>query len=68
MNRTKISIEIQDYGDKETNIIVKGERNGLIMLERSLIILMKKNTLYVFIILGKYPKQKTPCNSMSYRE
>lgn len=33
MNRTIISIEVQDYGGKEANIIVRGERNGLIMFE-----------------------------------
>lgn len=31
MNKTIISIEVQDYGGKEANIIVRGERNGLIM-------------------------------------
>lgn len=33
MNRTIISIEIQDYGGKEANIIVRGERNNQIMFE-----------------------------------
>lgn len=33
MNRTIISIEVQDNGGKEANIIVKGERNNQIMFE-----------------------------------
>lgn len=33
MNRTIISIEVQDYGGKEANIIVRGERNNQIMFE-----------------------------------
>ena len=33
MNRTIISIEVQDEGGKEANIIVKGERNGQILFE-----------------------------------
>ncbi|CAK7050933.1 hypothetical protein ACIXT9_17800 [Bacteroides fragilis] len=33
MNRTIISIEVQDHGGKEANIIVKGGRNNQIMFE-----------------------------------
>ena len=33
MNRTIISIEVQDHGGKEANIIVRGERNNQIMFE-----------------------------------
>ena len=33
MNRTIISIEVQDRGDKEATIIVRGERNSQIMFE-----------------------------------
>lgn len=33
MNRTIISIEVQDNGDKEATIVVKGERNNQIMFE-----------------------------------
>ena len=33
MNRTIISIEVQDYGGKEANIIVRGERNNQIFFE-----------------------------------
>lgn len=33
MNRTIISIELQDNGDKEATIIVRGERNNQIMFE-----------------------------------
>ena len=33
MNRTIISIEVQDEGGKEANIIVRGERNGQILFE-----------------------------------
>lgn len=33
MNRTIISIEVQDHSGKEANIIVRGERNNQIMFE-----------------------------------
>lgn len=33
MNRTIISIEVQDNGDKDATIIVTGERNNQIMFE-----------------------------------
>ena len=33
MNRIIISIEVQDHGGKEVNIIVRGERNNQIMFE-----------------------------------
>lgn len=33
MNRTIISIEVQDHGGKEATIIVRGERNNQIMFE-----------------------------------
>lgn len=33
MNRTIISIELQDHGAKEATIIVKGERNNQILFE-----------------------------------
>lgn len=33
MNRTIISIELQDNGSKEATIIVKGERNNQILFE-----------------------------------
>ncbi|WP_314819726.1 hypothetical protein [Alloprevotella tannerae] len=33
MNRTIISIEVQDHGGKEANMIVRGERNNQIMFE-----------------------------------
>lgn len=33
MNKTIISIEVQDHGGKEANIIVRGERNKQIMFE-----------------------------------
>lgn len=33
MNRTIISVEIQDEGGKEANIIVRGERNGQKLFE-----------------------------------
>ncbi|EHP49322.1 hypothetical protein [Odoribacter laneus] len=33
MNRTIISIEVQDNGGKEATIIVKGERNNQILFE-----------------------------------
>lgn len=35
MNRTIISIEVQDSGDKEGIIIVRGERNSQIMFEET---------------------------------
>ena len=33
MNKTIISIEVQDEGDKEAAIILKGERNGQKLFE-----------------------------------
>lgn len=33
MNKTIISIEVQDDGDKAATIIIKGERNNHIMFE-----------------------------------
>jgi len=45
MNRTIISIEVQGYGGKEANIIIRGERNNQFMFEESLIIRTKKSTL-----------------------
>lgn len=33
MNKTIISIEVQDHGSKEATIIVRGERNNQIMFE-----------------------------------
>lgn len=33
MDKTIISIEVQDHGGKEANIIVRGERNNQIMFE-----------------------------------
>lgn len=33
MNRTIISIEVQDYGDKEASIIVRRKRNNQILFE-----------------------------------
>lgn len=33
MNKTIISIEVQDEGDKEATIILKGERNGQKLFE-----------------------------------
>lgn len=35
MNRTIISIEVQDHDDKEATIIVRGERNSQIMFEET---------------------------------
>ena len=35
MNKTIISIEVQDYGDKKATIIVRGERNNQIMFEET---------------------------------
>lgn len=35
MNRTIISIEVQDSGDKDAIIIVRGERNSQIMFEET---------------------------------
>lgn len=32
MNRMIISIEVQDDGDKDANIIIRGKRNNQIML------------------------------------
>lgn len=36
MNKTIISIELQDYSDKKATIIVKGERNNQILFEEQI--------------------------------
>lgn len=48
MNRTIISIEIQDHGGKEANIIVRGERNNQIMFEEKFDYKDEENILCVF--------------------
>ena len=49
MNKTIISIEVQDHGGKEANIIVRGERNNQIMFEEKFDYRMNKTILYVLI-------------------
>ena len=49
MNRTIISIEIEDYGHKEATIFVRGERNNQIMFEEKFDYRMNKTILYVLI-------------------
>ena len=38
MNRTIISIEVQDNGDRGANSMVRGERNNQIMFENDLLV------------------------------
>ncbi len=64
MNRTIISIEVQDNGDKEATIIVRGERNSQIMFEETFsykdekkhslrLLLLKERFIKTFPQLGK---------------
>ena len=48
MNRTIISIEVQDYGGKDAAIIIRGERNNQIMFEEQFDYKDNENILYVF--------------------
>lgn len=48
MNRTIFSIEVQDYGGKEANIIVRGERNNQIMFEETFLIKTRRSIHYGF--------------------
>ena len=61
MNRTIISIEVQDHGDKEATIIVRGERNSQIMFEETFSYKdEKKHSLRLHLLkerfMEKFPK------------
>lgn len=61
MNKTIISIEVQDEGDKEATIILKGERNGQKLFEEQFKYKdEKKHPLRLHLLkedfMGKYPK------------
>lgn len=47
MNRTIISIEVQEHGGKEANIIVRGEQNNQIMFEE------QKHPLRLHLLKGR---------------
>mgnify|MGYP007098457374 CR=1 FL=1 len=44
MNRTIISIEVQDESDRKTIIITRGERNSQMMFEESFL------SLFLFVV------------------
>ena len=61
MNKTIISIEVQDEGDKEATIILKGERNGQKLFEEQFKYKdEKKHPLRLHLLkedfMEKYPK------------
>ncbi len=61
MNKTIISIEVQDEGDKEATIILKGERNGQKLFEEQFKYKDEKiHPLRLHLLkedfMGKYPK------------
>lgn len=43
MNRTIISIEVQDESDRKTIIITRGERNSQMMFEETFLIKTRKS-------------------------
>lgn len=60
MNRTIISIEVQDNGGKEVNIIVRGERNNQIMFEEQFDYKNEeKHFLRLHLLKGRF-KEKFP--------
>lgn len=55
MNRTIISIEVQDNGGKEATIIVKGERNNQILFEEQFAYQDKgKHPLRLHLLKGRF--------------
>ena len=57
MNRTIISFEVQDSGDKEAIIIVRGERDGQIMFEETFSYKdEKKHSLRFHLLKGRFIK------------
>ena len=58
MNKTIISIEVQDYGDKEATIIVKGERNNQIMFEEQFDYKdEEKHPLRLYLLKGRFMRK-----------
>jgi hypothetical protein len=55
MNKTIISIEVQDHGCKEANIIVRGERNNQIMFEEQFDYKdEEKHSLHLHLLKGRF--------------
>lgn len=55
MNRTIISIEVQDHGGKEANIIVRGERNNQIFFEEQFDYKYEdKHSLRLHLLKGRF--------------
>ena len=58
MNRTIISIEVQDHGGKEANIIVRGERNNQIMFEEQFDHKNEeKHSLWLHLLLERFHRK-----------
>lgn len=56
MNRTIISIEVQDCGGKETTIIVRGELNNQILFEEQFEYNDKEKHSLRLHLLKEYPE------------
>lgn len=66
MNRTIISIEVQDNGGKEANIIVTGERNNQILFEEHFAYQDdNKHPLRLHLLIDKYLRGVTKGKDMS---
>ena len=58
MNRTIISIEVQDHGGKEAKIIVRGERNNQILFEEQFDYKdEEKHSLRLHLLSGRFHRK-----------
>lgn len=66
MNRTIISIEVQDHDGKEANIIVRGERNNQILFEEHFAYQDdNKHSLRLHLLIDKYLRNITKGKDMA---
>lgn len=66
MNRTIISIEVQDNGGKDATIIVTGERNSQILFEEHFVYQDdNKHPLRLHLLIDKYLRNITKCKDMA---
>lgn len=66
MNRTIISIEVQDNGGKEATIIVTGERNNQILFEEQFAYQDdNKHSLRLHLLIDKYLRGVTKGKDMA---
>ena len=61
MNKTIISIEIQDEGSKDAEIIVIGERNQKILFQEKFVFNSEDYPLRLHILSDEYPSNSTTC-------